>query len=188
METKLQTKVTPENQKEFYQKLYNADKPLIDLTQISADKYVLIDCRGQEYRLQYPDLDITVLETFLTAKQFKLSTDHFDYLIDNQIHNKIGWPKINFNAVDKCAIVFDHSPLLRYLTVSEIIESLQALSEKYCPYTILIKSSLFFIDDDRLKDRLCNLVNIQIKNYVVEKFYYDTQTTELLIQFKTKTQ
>jgi hypothetical protein len=183
MEQRLQTKVTTENQKAFYQTLYNTDKTLIDLTKISADQYLLIDCCGLAYRQKYSNLNTVVLETVTTAKQFKLAREQFDYLVDNRIHNNLTWPKIN---TTNCAVVFDHSPIFKYLTESEIVDALEKLADRYCPVTILIQSSLFFIDDSRLKDRFYNLATIQLKNYVVEKFYYDTQTTELMMQFKIK--
>jgi hypothetical protein len=183
MQEKLQTKVTLENQKIFYQSLYSTDRPLIDLKKIVADQYLLVDCRGQQYCKNYPDLDIITLETITTAKQFNFTKDQFDYLIDNRVFNKLGWPKI---STKNCVVIFDRPPLLKYLTVAEIINELTTVSQRYNPNTILLQSSLFFIDDDRLKDRFYNLVDIQIKNYVIEKFYYDTHTTELIIQFKTK--
>ena len=183
MQTRLQTKVTNKNQAEFYQSLYNTDRSLLDLTAISADQYLLVDCRGNEYRQKYPDLNIVILETLSTAKQFKLERKHFDFLIDNQIYNDPTWPKINTN---NCAVIFDWSPVFKYLTVSEIVMSLEKLADCYNPITILLQSSLFFIDDNRLGDRLHNLVDMQIKNYVVEKFYYDTVSTTLTIQFKIK--
>lgn len=183
MEKKLQTKVTLENQKEFYQSLYKTDRPLINLKEIVADQYLLVDCHGQQYCKNYPDLNIITLETITTAKQFNFTKDQFDYLIDNQVFNKLSWPKI---STKNCVVIFDYSPLLKYLTVTEIINELETVSERYSPNTMLLQSSLFFIDDDRLTDRFYNLANIQIKNYVVEKFYYDTCNTELIIQFKIK--
>ena len=183
METKLQTKVTLENQKDFYQSLYSIDNPFVDLNEIPADQYLLVDCRGPEYCKKYPNLNIITLETMTTAKQFGLSRDQFNYLIDNRVFNKLSWPKI---STKNCVIIFDHSILFKYLTVSEIVNELETVSDQYCPSIILLRSSLFFIDDNRLTDRFYNLVNIQIKNYVVEKFYYDTPTTELMIQFKIK--
>ena len=124
-----------------------------------------------------------ILETLSTAKQFKLGQKQFDFLIDNQIYNNLTWPKINTN---NCAVIFDQSPLLKYLTVAEITASLEKLADRYCPNTVLLQSSLFFIDDNRLGDRFYNLKDIQIKNYVVEKFYYDTTTAKLTMQFKIK--
>ena len=183
MEEKLQTKVTLENQKDFYQSLYSTDRPLIDLKEIVADQYLLVDCCGQQYCENYPDLNIITLETITTAKQFNFTKDQFDYLIDNRVFNKLSWPKI---STKNCVVIFDHSPLFKYLTVAEIINELDVVSTRYNPNTILLQSSLFFIDDRRLSDRFYNLVNIKIKNYVVEKFYYDTLTTELMIQFKIK--
>ena len=183
MEEKLQTKVTLQNQKDFYQSLYSTDRPLIDLKKIVADQYLLVDCRGQQYCKNYPDLDIITLETITTAKQFNFTKDQFDYLIDNRVFNKLRWPKI---STENCVVIFDYSPLLKYLTVAEIINELETVSEQYSPNTILLQSSLIFIDDNRLTDRFYNLVDIQIKNYMVEKFYYDTNNTELMIQFEIK--
>ena len=183
MEEKLQTKVTSENQTDFYQSLYNSNRPLIDLKKIVADQYLLVDCRGQQYCKNYLDLNIVTLETITTVKQFSFTRDQFNYLIDNRVFNKLSWPKI---STKNCVVIFDHSPLLKYLTVAEIINELTTVSEKYSPNTILLQSSLFFIDDNRLTDRFYNLVDIQLKNYVVEKFYYDTTVTELTIQFKIK--
>lgn len=183
MEQKLQTKVTLENQKDFYQSLYKADRTLVDLTQLPVIEYLLVDCNQEQYCKKYPNLNIVVLATLSTAKQFNLSQEQFDYLIDNQIYNDLHWPKI---PTTDCAVIFDHSPLLKYLTVTEIINVLETVSVQYCPATILLRSSLFFIDDCRMADRFYNLVDIKIENYVVEKFYYNTLTTELMIQFKIK--
>ena len=150
---------------------------------ICASQYILVDSDGHRYRQTYPNLNITVLTTITTAKQFNFTKDQFDYLIDNRVFNKLSWPKI---STKNCVVIFDHSPLLKYLTVAEIINELDVVSTRYNPNTILLQSSLFFIDDRRLSDRFYNLVNIKIKNYVVEKFYYDTLTTKLMIQFKIK--
>jgi hypothetical protein len=183
MEQKLQTKVTLENQKDFYQSLYRNDRTLVALDQLLVTEYLLVDCNQEQYCKKYPNLNIVLLTTLSTAKQFNLSRDQFDYLIDNQIYNNLHWPKI---PTTNCAIIFDHSPVLKYLTVPEIINVLETVSDRYCPAIILLQSSLFFIDDCRVNDRFYNLVDIKIKNYVVEKFYYDTPTTELTIQFKIK--
>jgi hypothetical protein len=70
--------------------------------------------------------------------------------------------------------------------VLEIVTELETVAKRYRPARILLQNSLLFIDDNRLQDRFYNLIDIQIKNYVIEKFYYDTATTELTIQFKIK--
>jgi hypothetical protein len=183
MEQKLQTKVTLENQKDFYQSLYKGNCTPVALDQLPVTEYLLVDCNQEQYCKKYPNLNVVVLATLSTAKQFNLSREQFDYLVDNQIHNNLHWPKI---STTNCAIIFDHSPVLKYLTVPEIINVLETVSDRYCPAIILLRSSLFFIDDCRVNDRFYNLVDIKIKNYVVEKFYYDTPTTELMIQFKIK--
>jgi hypothetical protein len=183
MEQKLQTKVTVENQKDFYQSLYRGDRTLVDLRQLPVIEYLLVDCDPEQYRKKYSNLNIVLLATLSTAKQFNLSRAQFDYLIDNQIYNNLHWPKI---PTTTCAVIFDYSPLLKYLTVPEIITVLETISDRYRPAIILLRSSLFFIDDCRMADRFYNLVDIKIENYVVEKFYYDTPTTELMMQFKIK--
>jgi hypothetical protein len=183
MEPKPQTKVTVENQKDFYQLLYKGGRTLVDLDQLPASEYLLVDCDQEQYRKKYPNLNIVLLATLSTAKQFNLPREKFDYLIDNQIYNDLHWPKI---STTDCAVIFDHSPVLKYLTVPEITNVLETVSSQYRPATILLQSSLFFIDDCRMTDRFYNLVNIKIENYVVEKFYYDTPSTELMIQFKIK--
>lgn len=183
MEQKLQTRVTLENQKDFYRLLYKVDRPLVDLNKLPVTEYLVVDGRGDQYRKKYPNLNIVLLATITTAKQFNLSRDQFNYLIDNQVYNNLNWPKI---STKNCAVIFDYAPLLKYLTVPEIVNALEMSSAQYQPDTILIQSSLFFIDDPRITDRFYNLVNIQLKNYVVEKFCYDTKTTELMIQFKIK--
>jgi hypothetical protein len=183
MEQKPQTKVTPENQKDFYRSLYKDSRTLVELDQLPVSEYLLVDCNQAQYRKKYPNLNIVLLTTLSTAKQFNLSRDQFDYLIDNRIHNDLHWPKISTTS---CAIIFDYSILLKYLTVPEIINVLETVSGQYSPTIILLRSSLFFIDDSRSVDRFYNLVDIKIDNYVIEKFYYDTLTTELMIQFKIK--
>lgn len=183
MEARLQTKVTRENQKEFYKSLYNKDKPLIDLASLSASQYVFADCRGYEYRQKYHDMNIVVLETLTTAQQFGLSRENFDYLIDNRAFNRIVWPKIK---LQDCMVIFDHSPMLKYLTATEMVHTLESMAELYAPDKILLNSSLFFIDDERTVDRFYDLTRIRIKHYVVEIFYYDTQKTKLTMQFRAK--
>jgi hypothetical protein len=183
MQTESQTKITPSNQKQFYQATYQVDNPLIDLPAHGADQYLLIDCRGQDYKNKYPELDIVILETIFTAKQFQLGRDKFDYLIDSRTHNAPTWPKI---TTKNCMLVFDHSPILKYLTVEEISSVLESCTRMYQPSVVLLVSSLFFVDDDRMRDRLDGLVGIKIKNYVVEKFSYDTKKIELIIQFRLK--
>jgi hypothetical protein len=183
MAQKLQTKVTVENQKDFYQSLYQLGRTLVDLSQLPVIEYLLVDCDQEQYRKKYPNLNIVLLATLSTAKQFNLSREQFNYLIDNQIYNDLHWPKI---PTTNCAVIFDHSTVLKYLTVPEIITVLETISDRYCPAIIMLRSSLFFIDDCRMTDRFYNLVDIKIENYVVEKFYYDTLTTELTIQFKIK--
>jgi hypothetical protein len=183
MEQKLQTKVTLENQKDFYQSLYKGGRTLVDLDQLPVTEYLLVDCDRSLYQKKYPNLNIVLLSTLSTAKQFNLDRTQFDYLIDNQVYNNLHWPKI---STTNCAVMFDHSPMLKYLTVPEIITVMETVSTQYRPAIVLLRSSLFFIDDDRLADRFYNLVDIKIKNYIVEKFYYDTPTTELMIQFKIK--
>jgi hypothetical protein len=184
METILQTKVTTENQNEFYKSLYHVDKNLVALPTICADQYVLVDCDGRQYCAQYPNLNITVLTTITTAKQFRLPRNQFDYLIDNQIFNSIKWPTLSIK--NKCAVIFDYSPLIKYLTVPEIVTILETIANQYRPGVILIRSLLFFIDDDRMSDRFYNLINIKVDNYVVEKFCYDATSGEFLVQFKIK--
>jgi hypothetical protein len=181
MEQKLQTKVTPENQKDFYRSLYKNSRTIVDLDQLPVSEYLLVDCNQEQYRKKYPNLDIVLLTTLSTAKQFNLSRDQFDYLIDNR--NDLHWPKI---PTTSWAVIFDYSILLKYLTVPETINVLEDVSVHYSPAIILLRSSLFFIDDYRSVDRFYNLVDIKIDNYVIEKFYYDTPTTELMIQFKIK--
>ena len=110
------------------------------------------------------------MATLSTAKQFNLSREQFDYLIDNQIYNNLHWPKI---STTNCAIIFDHSPVLKYLTVTEIINVLETVSDRYGPSIILLRSSLFFIDDCRANDRFYNLVDIKI-----EKVHHDDKPIE----------
>lgn len=179
----METKVTDSNQEEFYRVLYNTDRNLIDIEKFSADQYIIIDSNGIAYRTKYPEKNVVLLETITTAKQFKLTQKSFDKLIDNQIYNKIVWPKLSTNNT---VAIIDHSPLFKYLSILEIIETLENISICYRPKQIVFNVDPSFIDDSRTGDRFDNISKLSILGYIVEQFIYDTIKNQLCIVWKSK--
>jgi hypothetical protein len=184
MEIKTQTKVTDSNRQDFYNSMYSHQVDLINLNTIPAENFVVVDAfRGQQYREKFPQAHIIVLETLSNAKQFRLQKNQFDYLIDSRIFNQISWPQLpKTNNV----VILDQVPMLKYLTVQEIKDTLEAMCLRYHPGRVIFRSLVWFIDDDRLQERLDQLCMINIKNYVVKKFYYDTGPGTLEIDFIRK--
>jgi hypothetical protein len=187
MDTKQQTKVTNQNKINFFQTVYHhqsADKnDLVDLESIDQPTIILIDCCGWYYKKMFPQKSIIGFETVKTVKDFELDQTYFDRLIDNQADNRIGWPSL---TASKCAVVFDRSPLLKYLTLQQISNILDKISNKYMPDTIVLEQSLIFIDDARLVDRFYTVASLAIDNYIVNQFNYNTDKMHLSVRFQKK--
>lgn len=182
----METKVTSSNREDFYRALYNTNRDLIDISKIHADRYIIIDSNGVAYRDQYSEKNIVLLETITTAKQFNLPPTSFDKLIDNQIHNKIVWPRLS--TTDNSVAIIDHAPIFKYLTIFEIIETLENMSIRYTPKRILFNVNPTFVDDDRSVDRFNNISKLSIAGYVVEQFIYNPTSSQLCITWKSKVQ
>lgn len=180
----LQTKVTPENRSRFYQNVYSMqvdpkDK-LINLDDFDTD-CVVIDCCGSYYRALF-DKNIIVLETIKAAKEFNFSKNQFDKLIDNRNDGQpLIWPSL---SVSTPTLIFDRSPLLKYLSIEDLCDTVSVAAEKYQAESIVIRQYLLFTDDSRLVDRFYNFFNFKIKNYCVTQFLYNTQ--QLTYSFKLK--
>lgn len=185
---KQQTQVTDQNRQDFYRALYpmsdsSADQ-LIDLSQFGDCDCVLIDCAGKTYREQFPTSKIHILETISKAKQFQFTSEHFDKLIDTRVDDSIVWPKLEVNNP---VIIFDRSPLLKYITFEVWQQFIRSAVEKYCPSKIIINQNLMFIDDCRMQDRFYSLSTFRLANYVVEQFVYDTDNLRLNLKLKRVT-
>lgn len=184
MEPKTQTKVTDNNRQDFHNYVYSHRLELINLSTILAENFVVVDAhRGQQYREQFPQACITVLETLDNAKQFRLQKNQFDYLIDSRNHNQISWPKM---PRDNSVVILDQVLMLKYLTVQEIRDTLENMCSRYDPCRVIFRSFIWFIDDNRLQERLDQLCMIRLKNYVVKKFLYNTELGTLEIDFIRK--
>jgi hypothetical protein len=129
----------------------------------------------------FPDNIIVVLETVTSAKEYKFSKDQFDKLIDNQQTDYIKWPTVD--VIDP-VLIFDRSPLLKYLNISNLCNLISGAAEKYSASKIVIRQKLCFLDDLRITDRFYNFQNFKIKNYCVEKFMYNTKVGEYEIWLK----
>lgn len=187
MDTKQQTKVTDQNKINFFHTVYhhqsNDKNDLVDLESIDQPTIILIDCCGWHYKKMFPQKSIIGFETIKTVKDFELDRTYFDRLIDNQADNRIGWPSV---TATKCAVVFDRSPLLKYLTLQQISNILDKISNKYMPDTIVLEQSLIFIDDARLVDRFYTVTSLAIDNYIVNQFNYNTDKMHLSVRFQKK--
>lgn len=183
MDIRLQTKVSDSNRDEFYQQVYRQQfdtRPqLINLEQFSTD-CILVDCCGWHYRDLFPN-NITSLETVKTALEFKLNPTKFDKLIDNQQDHQINWPTVV--CVDP-VLIFDRSPMLKYLSISELVDVLSNAVKKYQAGQLIVHLHTTFIDDPRLTDRFYNFSNICIAGFVIKEFVYNSNNDKLFIHFK----
>ena len=143
---------------------------LINLDKFDAD-CVVIDCCGSYYRTHF-DKNVIVLETIKSAKEFGFAKNQFDKLIDNRDGQPTIWPILSVLAP---VLIFDRSPMLKYLSMEDLCSAVSVAAEKYQAASIVIRHHLFFVDDSRLVDRFYNFCNFKIKNYCVAKFLYDTQ-------------
>jgi hypothetical protein len=180
----LQTKVIDKNRDKFYQRAYcqqfNTKADLVDLDMFT-NECVLIDCCGWHYRNVFPNKSVTILETIKSAIQFKLDLTKFNKLIDNQTDSHIGWPELS--AIDP-VLIFDRSPMLKYQSISGLSNMLTNAVEKYGASHLVVNVDTNFVDDDRLQDRFYNLALINITNFTVREFTYNTISNKLFMHFK----
>lgn len=179
-----QTKVTEQNRTEFIKTVYPALKEgpqyLVDISQETND-IIAIDCCGWYYH-QVFQKKVIMLETLNTVKDFRLSREQYNKLIDNRTE-KLVWPKLP-NLIDPI-VLLDRPLILKYQTMSEFKSLIQEIIERYNPVKIIIRGYLWFIDDSRLGDRLHNWFEFfPMKNYVAEKFVYDTTAMTYAIDLK----
>jgi hypothetical protein len=184
MESMLQTKANDTNYQDFYKSVYpmqtNSVGQLIDLSSYTNTTCVLIDCCGWHYKKLFPTNRIISIEHVQTAKQFKLSAEQFDKLVDDQYR----WPRL---PVQDPVVVLDRSPMLKYHTLDDISNMLHNLASSYTPGKLILRANMLFIDDNRLEDRFYNLSSIALAGYVVEKFCYDVKKLILEVEFNAKT-
>jgi hypothetical protein len=179
----LQTTVHDNNRQKFYKNVYymqtNSRDQLIDLTEFN-NICILIDCCGAHYKTLFQQ-DIFVLETVRSFKEYRFSKDQFDKLIDNQIDGSIKWPTIDILSP---VLIFDRSPLVKYLSISDLCHLVSDASEQYQASNIVLRQNLCFVDDTRVTDRFYNFYDFKIKNYCIEKFLYNVNNSEYHIQLK----
>jgi hypothetical protein len=180
----LQTKITSSNQLDFYKNVYHMQLDSRDKL-INIEKFkslcILVDCCGAHYRTQF-NKNIIVLETIETAKNFALTKVNFDQLIDNRSGTQIIWPTITDLMAP--VLIFDRSPMLKYLSLADLCNTVSDAAEKYQASVIVLRHHLFFVDDSRVVDRFYNFCNFKIKNYCIEKFSYDTKQLEYWIELR----
>lgn len=185
MEIKSQTRVTEQNQKEFFANVYpqttKSKSDLIQLDNYKVDSFIMADCCGWHYKTFWPDLTIIGLETLNTIKEYKLDRSRFQGMIDSRDYYNIKWPTVSAN---NSALVFDHSVILKYRTVDNVVDVITDAAETYQPQIIIFEASTLFIDDLRFDDRITSLSKILVPGYVVTSFVYDTMT--LKISYKKK--
>ena len=179
-----QTKVTDQNRTEFIKRTYpsleQGPQSLVDISQETND-IIAIDCCGWYYH-QVFQKKLIMLETLSNAKSYQLSRKQFDKLIDDR-NEKLVWPKLP-NLIDP-VVLLDRSGILKYQTMPEFKSLTQDIIECYNPVKIMIRGYLLFIDDSRLGDRLHTWFDFfPIKNYVAEKFVYDTTAMTYAIDLK----
>lgn len=184
MDIKLQTKVSDKNRNEFYQQVYRQQfdnkSQLINLEQFSTD-CILVDCCGWHYRDLFPNNNIISLETVKSALEFKLDPVKFNKLVDNQQDNQVNWPPV---ACADPVLIFDRSPMLKYLTVSALVDVLSSVVKKYQASELLVHLHTTFVDDPRLMDRFYNFSKICIAEFTIKEFVYDTSNDKLFMHFK----
>lgn len=184
MDIKQQTKVSERNCNEFYKQMYrqpfDAKSQLVNLEQFSTD-CILIDCCGWHYRDLFPNNNIISLETVKTVLEFKLDPAKFNKLIDNQQDNRINWPPV---VCSNPVLIFDRSPILKYRTVSDLVDVLSNAVQKYQASQLIVNLHTTFIDDPRLMDRFNNFSKICISGFTIKEFVYTTSNDKLFMHFK----
>jgi hypothetical protein len=186
MDITIQTKVTDNNRDQFYKQVYrqqfDTKSQLIDLARFSND-CVIIDCCGWHYRNTFPDKNVICLETVKSALQFKLDCARFNKLVDDRQDRVIGWPPLE--TTDP-VLVFDRSPMLKYLSILDLVSILSNAVETYNASQLIINIDTTFVDDCRMADRFYNLSTISIPNFLVLEFVYKISTRKLFMHFSRK--
>lgn len=170
---------------EFYKQVYPQQREskvkLIPLDEISADWFFCMDCCGWYYKKQWAELNILGFETINTVKTFKLDSSYCDGLINYTSPEKLYWPKV---FKDNVALIFDRSMILKYQNIDHIITVLSNAAENYRASVVAVQIGIHTTDGPRLIDRFTDLVRLQLLNYVITYFTYDTKS--LQIRFKRK--
>ena len=81
-------------------------------------------------------------------------------------------------------MIFDRSPILKYRTVSDLIDVFSNTVKKYQASQLLVQLHTTFIDDPRLVDRFYNFSKICIAEFTIKEFVYNTNNDKLFIHFK----
>jgi hypothetical protein len=190
METKIQTQVTDQNRVAFYQQQYihqtETKAQLINLDQLPTKTIILVDCCGWHYKSLFFNADVICFETFNTIKNFKLDKMYFDKIIDNQSDSHIGWPTLQLEKLENCAIIFDRSSILKYFTIEKISSTLNTVTSKYQPLIVVLRQSTMFIDGPRLLDRFYELSKLSVDGYIVKTVEYQTDKNHFYIEFQRK--
>jgi hypothetical protein len=182
-----QTQVTDQNRSQFYRNVYphqaESKSQLIDIGAIDVSNIIPIDCCGWHYKAMFPEKIVLPIDPIKTALEFKLSKDKVHKLVDNQVDHILIWPKF---FVEDCAVIFDRSPILKYLTIDQLITLFNNVQQTYQPRFLIARLKLMFIDSDRLTDRFYDLSTIQVSNTVVDQFHYDANRDYLYMCFRKK--
>ena len=147
----------------------DARNDLLDISH-SPDPIIAIDCCGWHFALAFQK-DIIMLETVTSAKQFKFGRDKISKLVDDRADGKLSWPALSCEP--NGTVVFDRSPMLKYLSIGQLASVIEKCVAKYCPDVVLIRGHLAFIDDNRCCDRFYNWAAFTVENYVVTRFLHD---------------
>lgn len=177
--------ITDNNRQEFYQTVYNQQffgkSSLVPLHRHPANQYVIVDCCGWYYQRQWPQHKILCIETETSVSSFNLDQTLFDEVINDKELPNIKWP----TATEKnCILIFDHSPMLKYLDKKNFLVVLDSAAEHYQAKKVIVRINHQLLDDFRLQDRFDTLCQLRLINYVVSEFKYDE--LELHIVYKRK--
>jgi hypothetical protein len=182
-----QTQINDQNRSEFYGRLYphetDLKDQLIDIGVIDVNNIIAIDCCGWYYKNVFPEKNVLPIDPIKTALDFKLGKDKIYKLVDNRFANILKWPKF---FVDDCAVIFDRSPILKYLTLEQLTTLFNNVQQTYQPKFLIVRLNLMFIDSARLTDRFDDLSTIRVDNTVVEQFNYNANKDYLYLCFRKK--
>jgi len=182
-----QTQITDQNRSQFYRNVYphqtESTNQLIDIGNINVDNIIPIDCCGWYYKNMFPEKNVLPIDPVKTALEFKLSKDKIYKLVDNRVDHTLSWPKF---FVDDCAVIFDRSPILKYLTIDQLITLFNNVQQTYQPKFLVARLKLMFIDSTRLTDRFYNVSTVQVNNSVVDQFHYNADRDYVYMCFRKK--
>ena len=178
---------TDTNRDAYYQHVYHMQKDSIDkLIDVSAidNPILFIDCCGWHYRDLYPEKEIHSFETVNTAVTYKINRAKFNRLIDERTIPDIKWPRYN---LQRCVLIFDRSPLLKYQTIEDFVKIINSAGAQYLAESIIIRGSLLFINDNRLvAERINNFSSLVFADFSIKYFLYDTENLQYKIVLKSK--